>query len=112
MLQPEIKKRDKKFLDAYFEVRPDWSDLINLMRDVHYDIAGYFCTGAGIMLQRIDAKIMSDILLDLAEQDIPCLPVHDSAIVPFIYRTQLAMAMNVSCMNCLNGMTCDIDIKY
>lgn len=81
-----------KALDAY---KPDWLELIDKLRDAHPLIAPYFCSGAGLMLQRLDAEIMREALIYLAEKNIPALPIHDSAIVAAHHKSELHTAMSL-----------------
>jgi hypothetical protein len=59
----------------------------------HAPIADYFCSGAGIDLQFEESKLAEQIMLHFARQGIPCLPIHDSFIVPFKYRDELVDTM-------------------
>ena len=111
-MQRELSSRDLKFLDAYFKYRPDWHTLIDDLRKAHPLIQEYFCSGAGLSLQRIDSEIMRHILLELAEQDIPCLPVHDSAIVAEHKERRLKMAMESAFRHVMRvPFSCGIDKK-
>jgi hypothetical protein len=48
----------------------------------HPTIAKYLNTGIGLKLQNLDGKVTDKILRIMTENRIPCLPVHDSYIVP------------------------------
>lgn len=50
-------------------------------------------SGIGLRLQYIDSKIAEHVLLELMELKIPCLPVHDSFIVPRHQVAELIRAM-------------------
>lgn len=47
----------------------------------HEAIKDWFFTGRGVELQYWDSQIAVEILLTLAKQGVPCLPLHDSFIV-------------------------------
>lgn len=109
--KPVLKERDIKFLSAYYHSRPDWRFLIERLQAAHPAIAHYFCTGAGIYLQRLDSEIMRNILLNLARRDIPCLPVHDSAIVSYFHENDLRQEMDRAYRAHFNGFRCGIECK-
>jgi hypothetical protein len=56
-------------------------DLIQYVAEVHNPISKYFCSSIGIKLQNIDSDITLQILNYFTENNIVCLPVHDSFIV-------------------------------
>lgn len=76
-----VSERELKFIRAVERYRPDWMDLIERLKEAHEPIGYYFCSGAGLMLQRLDSEVMRETLLYLAGWGIPALRVHDSAIV-------------------------------
>lgn len=55
--------------------------LIERFKEAHKPIAMYLNTGIGLTLQNLDSRITEAILMRLMEDDIPCLPIHDSYIV-------------------------------
>lgn len=91
-----LSARNMTLLKAIDECNPDWMDLIERLREAHAPIAHYFCSGAGVMLQRLDSEIMRRTLVYLAEQDIPALPVHDSAIVAAHHESELHIGMSMA----------------
>lgn len=94
--RPMLRQKDLEFLKAWSNYKPDWRSLIEKLREAHEPIKMYFCSGVGMSLQRIDAEIMRGILINLARQNIPCLPVHDSAIVAKHNEWRLKEAMDLS----------------
>lgn len=62
----------------------------------HPFIAKYLNTGIGLTLQNLDSKIAEIILMTMTEHEIPCLPVHDSFIVPEKHEDFLMTAMKDS----------------
>lgn len=90
-----ISEWEYKLIKALDANEPNWPDLIEKLRDAHPVIAPYFCSGAGLMLQRLDAEIMREALMYLAEKDIPALPIHDSAIVAAHHKSELHTAMSL-----------------
>jgi hypothetical protein len=109
--QPLLKERDLKFLKAWRRYNPNWYELIDRLNAAHPVIGQYFCSGAGLLLQRIDAQIMRNVLLNLAEKDIPCLPVHDSAIVQYFRSHELQKAMQQAYEEQFPGFHCGIEAK-
>jgi hypothetical protein len=50
----------------------------------------------GLRLQRLDADIAEQVMLHFARQDIPCLGIHDSFIVPQRHEGELRETMIAS----------------
>jgi hypothetical protein len=63
------------------------------MSEHHREIKGWFRSGRGLELQRLDSDIAEATLLSLVDQGVCCLPVHDSFIVPRSHENQLRAAM-------------------
>jgi len=63
--------------------------LLKRFKEVHQPIAEYLSTGIGLTLQNLDSAITEDILIGFMREGIPCLPVHDSYIVPARYKDRL-----------------------
>ena len=72
------------------EIKQYYNDFVNH----HKPIAKYISNDAGIKLQRKDSDIMSNILIELAINDIAALPVHDSVIVQKKYKEKLKNIMS------------------
>ena len=109
--RPLQKERDLKFLRACWNHKPDWYGLINRLKAAHPVIGQYFCSGAGLHLQRIDSEIMRDVLIGLSERNIPCLPVHDSAIVQYFREADLRREMQLAYCKMFPGFYCGIERK-
>lgn len=73
-----------------------WSRLIQELEAQHALIAPWFRYGRGLELQALDAAIADSILHSLALRNIPCLPVHDSFIVPVRYEEVLGETMHLA----------------
>lgn len=58
-----------------------WDDAVSAVRKRHHAISDCLGSGAGVRLQRIDSDIAEDVLLAMLDQNITCLPIHDSFIV-------------------------------
>lgn len=70
-----------------------YAALLKQLEDQHQPIREWFRSGRGVELQRIDSDIASSILNDLRFGGIPCLPVHDSFIVPASAEFMLGQSM-------------------
>ena len=67
--------------------------LLARARDQHKRIAGFIHSGKGRMLQNLDSRITEAILMRMTDMGIPCLPVHDSYIVPRQFEDRLRDVM-------------------
>ena len=67
--------------------------LLARARDQHKRIAGFIHSGKGRMLQNLDSRITEGILMRMTDMGIPCLPVHDSYIVPRQHEDRLRDVM-------------------
>ena len=128
------RKICKTILLTIFNVRPDQNPLKAVMYDLnrkegirlgskevehligqlkakHEPIAEYFGSGVGRQLQKTDSNIAERVMLRLMEQDIPCLPVHDSFIVPVQHEDALRQA-TIEAAKALTGQTPRVDKKY
>jgi hypothetical protein len=73
--------------------RPDAKKLIAELKELNRPIATSFHSDAGRMLQRVDSDIMEDAVSSLVSEEIACVPVHDSLIVPATRRAMAYDAM-------------------
>lgn len=72
-----------------------WRELLDAMCEHHAPIKEhYFGTGIGRHLQYIDSQIAEAVLLHFTNIEVPCLPIHDSFIVPAGYKEELYGVMN------------------
>lgn len=63
------------------------------LNNKHHQICHRFNSGYGLTLQYEDSKIAERVILLLLEQDIACLPMHDSFIVQATERSKVVAAM-------------------
>ena len=66
---------------------------LNKFKEVHPRIAHYLNTGIGLRLQNLDSRITDIVLKNMTKREIPCLPVHDSYIVPQSHKDLLFQEM-------------------
>jgi hypothetical protein len=69
------------------------SAVLGRIEEEHSSISNCFYKEMGRKYQFIDSEIAEAILLRMTKSGIPCLPVHDSFIVPEKYQEQLYQAM-------------------
>lgn len=67
--------------------------LLSLIKKKHALIAHRFESGYGLTLQYEDSQIAQQVLMDLLNQGVVCLPIHDSFIVQSVERAKLEKAM-------------------
>ena len=70
-----------------------WRDLSQRIIEKHAPIADAFYTGQGLRLQHEDSLIAEQVMLHLAVDDMPVLPMHDSFIVASQHREQMVRVM-------------------
>lgn len=76
-----------------FRTAEDFRRFAERVEDAFAPIAGWLRCGRGMELQWIDSEIADEALARLTAATIPCLPVHDSFIVPRSAEQALARAM-------------------
>lgn len=86
-------------------------NLALMLMKKHAPIRQYFCSGMGVELQFIDSEMALDILTDMMAEGIPCLPMHDSFIVPVSRGSELVQAMEQAFFR-RYGEVPKIDRKY
>ncbi|MGO7727943.1 hypothetical protein [Rhizobium leguminosarum] len=70
------------------------SKLIEAMKAKHHEVREFFHSGCGLRLQNLDAKMAEYVLRAMTvRKRIPCLPIHDSFIVPATATTTLIRTM-------------------
>jgi len=68
--------------------------LIEAMKTRHRDVNEFFHSGCGLQLQNLDSQMAEYVLkIMTVRKRIPCLPIHDSFIVPATATTTLIRAM-------------------
>lgn len=73
--------------------KKDYDQFRQRITDAHPQIVSWSRAGHWATLQWIDSRIADSVLADLTAQAIPCLPVHDSFIVPLSAEQALRDAM-------------------
>jgi len=65
-----------------FTSKVRFSDVVDNIEAAHPALRPSFYTGIGHHAMFIESRIMVDLLLDLKEQEIVALPIHDAVVVP------------------------------
>lgn len=86
----------------------DVNALLQAMEKRHSEIAHHFYSGAGILLQNMDAEIAVKIVLKMRAKRILALPVHDSFIVDARFKDKLMQVMLEEYSNYTGGFSINI----
>lgn len=84
---------------------------IERFKEVHEPISGFLNSGKWGHLQNLDSQITNIILKSMLKEGIPCLPVHDSYIVPAKYEDLLEELM-VEAYKKIMGYTPEIEKEF
>jgi hypothetical protein len=76
------QKRMPQGTRQLFPRRFRYSDIIEPIKRHHHAVADHFFTGVGVELMRAESDLMVALLLDLKDQGIVALPIHDAVVVP------------------------------
>ncbi|MEE9910550.1 MAG: hypothetical protein K4571_02400 [Deltaproteobacteria bacterium] len=110
------KSCNKEFnYDGYYTYRPllkkigiEISDLINMVKTAHKDIAHHFCSVACYHLMNKDSKIALDIIEHFTAKGIPILAIHDSFIVTAHFKDELYGVMKAAYRKHTGSFDCPI----
>jgi len=80
--------------------------------EIHKPIAGFLNTGQWGYLQYKDSQITSHILTRMVKEGIPCLPVHDSYIVPAKHEGLLQDTMIEAYQKVMYGFSPAIEKEF
>ncbi|MCS5549961.1 MAG: hypothetical protein NZ811_00395 [Gammaproteobacteria bacterium] len=95
ILNAETKKSSINAIHSKLKVSKDTAiDIYKRLEEEHPKIKQYFGSGRGVKLQYIDSKIAEQVMLNLARDNIVCLPVHDSFIVRLSHQIDLHEEMD------------------
>ncbi|OYQ25110.1 hypothetical protein CHU93_14895 [Sandarakinorhabdus cyanobacteriorum] len=95
--------RAPKGARAQLPRRVSWKQVVEAMEQKHAPVAHWFRKGRGLELQAIDARIAEQVLLHMSQRGIPCLPVHDSFIVPASQADTLQEEMDKAYRSVVHG---------
>lgn len=80
------------------------------LKKTHPKLYDLMTSDVGLGLQRTDSDIAETVLLWFTHQDIPCLPIHDSFIVPAGYGQYLETVLKEA-FRVTVGSDIDVDIE-
>ena len=86
-------------------------ELLDSIRDRHYQIDEMFCSGIGLNLKKWDSDIVEYIVSDFTERNIPILCIHDSFV---IWKEQLDLLVNNmnTAIKWVTGIVDNPSLKY
>ena len=85
---------------------------IDKFKDVHKPISGFLNSGRWGHLQYDDSRITNLILQRMIKEGVPCLPVHDSYIVPARHEDLLGEAMTEAYQKVMYGFSPVIEKEF
>jgi hypothetical protein len=93
-LNAESRTSAKRALAKKLKIKFDEIErIMAYCEEAHEQVRHHLYSNAWRRLQYIDSRITMDILNELAKEDIPVLPVHDSYVVEAKYHQMLKSAM-------------------
>ena len=78
---------------ALFRTPKDYAAFVAMVETAFQPVSAWLRAGRGVELQFIDSQIADAVLAELTDAGIPCLPIHDSFIVPGSAELALGAAM-------------------
>jgi hypothetical protein len=98
----KLSPDNKKWLESDFVITKEEKKIIEAaIQEISPDLFKHLYTGMGIYLQGLEGDILMGAMLDLIEQDIPSLPIHDAIYVQRRHKTQAKKALEKSWMEVL-----------
>jgi hypothetical protein len=95
------------FRSTYGEIKA----LMESFLDRHFPIRQFFNSGKGISLQYLDSQVAEKVMLEMVDQGIVCLPIHDSFITKSSHEADLRSAMEKAALSVFD-VAIPIDTKY
>jgi hypothetical protein len=92
--------------------RKEAARLLEALKVRHAPIASMLCSDAGMTLMNLDARVMLSAVDHLIARGIPCIPVHDSIVVPLQYEGEAREALYYGwCSQNVSPSLCNIEKK-
>ncbi len=88
--------RAPKGARAQLPRRVSWQQVLAGLEAKHAPVASWFRQAKGLKLQALDARIAGSVVHQMTLRGVPCLPIHDSFIVPASEAVALAEVMDTS----------------
>lgn len=100
-LKPDVDEKDWYSTD-FVLTYPERDAIWNAIESDHPTLYSKFFKGNGIYLQGLEGDILMKAMLDLIEQDIPSLPIHDAIYVQRRHKAKAKTALEKAWMEVLN----------
>jgi len=98
----KLSPDDKKWLESDFVITKEERKTIEAaIQEISPDLFKHLYTGMGVYLQGLEGDILMQAMLNLIDQDIPSLPIHDAIYVQRRNKTQAKKALQKAWMNVL-----------
>lgn len=109
--QFDLSDKEQMLLCGFQKCKCTLEEIIEKIKEKHSPIAKYFGSGIGLKLQNEDSLMALEIVHHFASRGIPCLPVHDSFIVPSNFENDLREIMSATFKKYNNNYDCKINKK-
>lgn len=67
--------------------------ILQAFQQVNPTISKYVYSALANLLMLIESEIMTEVLLELMNRDIPAVPIHDSLLFPKMHRNEVMQVM-------------------
>lgn len=99
-LKPDAKEKDW-YSDTFVLTHSEKEVIWQAIEANNPTLYSQFFRGNGVYLQGLEGDIMMDTILNLINQDIPSLPIHDAVYVQRRHKTQARKALESAWMKVL-----------
>ena len=108
---PEKQKKMTAIMEVMRDKGLNIKDLYRVILDCHPSIQKYISSDVGVRLQNIDSMMATEVLEYFTGQNIPCLCIHDSFVVPQQYGNDLKDLMQETYKKHMH-FDCPVSFKY
>jgi hypothetical protein len=85
--------------------------LFKRIKDKHSVIKDYFCSGAGVWLQKMEGDIFTKVISQCIEHDYPVLVIHDSVRSKVEHVKKIGVFIEDAWLDVV-GDTCNLTLEY
>lgn len=79
---PDTKLKRPKEQRELLRTLKDHAAFVQAVEDHYRPVSSWLRSERGLEMQFVDSEIADEVMHRLTERDVPCLPIHDSFIVP------------------------------
>lgn len=97
------RKNYDKYSLLHYEDKFPTGNIFNAVKDRNYLLADRFFSDVGVVLQRLDGDIMSEIIEYAVNNDVTILPYHDSVVCPASNKEDVMNWMRLSYKKVIGG---------